>query len=119
MIFTQHIDNRRSGANLKETILKPSNVNTAVFGKLFEAPVVGATYAQSLVVPNVRIREANLNVLYAATMHNQVSAFDADRARPPFWQRRLGQSIMLPDSQIGPDGYRDIEWEVGILSTPV
>lgn len=119
MIFTQHNDNRRSGANLGEIALKPFNVNVAGFGKLFELPVVGSTYAQPLFVPGAIVRERPHNVLYVATMHNEVFAFDADVSGPPLWQRRLGPSIMLPDSQIGPGGYRDIEWEVGILSTPV
>jgi len=119
MIVTQHNDNRRSGANLAETNLKPSNVNVARFGKLFELPVIGSVYAQPLFVPNLLIRDRRRNVLFVATMHNQVTAFDADVPQAPLWQRRLAQSIQLPDPQIGNAGYRDIEWEVGILSTPV
>jgi hypothetical protein len=119
MIITQHNDNRRSGANLGETALKPSNVGGEAFGKLFELPVIGAVYAQPLFVPNLLIRERRHNVLCVATMHNQVTAFDADAPQAPLWQRRLAPSIQLPDPQIGDAGYRDIEWEVGILSTPV
>lgn len=119
MIVTQHNDNRRSGANLGETTLKPANINGRTFGKLFELPVVGSAYAQPLFVPGLRIRERIRNVLFVATMHNQVTAFDADTPQAPLWQRQLATSIELPDSQIGPGGYRDIEWEVGILSTPV
>jgi hypothetical protein len=119
VIVTQHNDNRRSGANLAETTLKPSNVNGALFGKLFELPVVGSVYAQPLVVPGLIIREQRRSVLYVATMHNQVTAFDADTLQAPLWQRVLAPSIQLPDSQIGPGGYRDMDWEVGILSTPV
>jgi hypothetical protein len=119
VIVTQHNDNRRSGANLAETNLKPSNVNVASFGKLFELPVIGSVFAQPLFVPNLFIREQRRNVLYVATMHNQVTAFDADVPQALLWQRRLAQSIQLPDPQIGDAGYRDIEWEVGILSTPV
>jgi hypothetical protein len=118
VIVTQHNDNRRSGANLAETILKPSNINVTRFGKLFELPVIGSAYAQPLFVPSLRIRGQQHNVLYVATMHNQVTAFDADVPQAPLWQRRLAQSIELPDPQIGDGGYRDIEWEVGILSTP-
>jgi hypothetical protein len=119
VIVTQHNDNRRSGANLGETRLKPGNVTGAVFGKLFVVPVVGSVYAQPLFVPSLRIGERQHNVLYVTTMHNQVTAFDADALQAPLWQRRLAQSIQLPDPQIGPGGYRDIEWEVGIISTPV
>jgi hypothetical protein len=119
MIVTQHNDNRRSGANLSETVLKPSNITVARFGKLFELPVIGAVYAQPLLVPNLLFRDQRHNVLYVATMHNQVTAFEAGVSQAPLWQRRLAQSIQLPDPQIGDGGYRDIEWEVGILSTPV
>jgi hypothetical protein len=119
MIITQHNDNRRSGATLGESLLKPSNVNAARFGKLFELPVVGSVYAQPLWVPNLLINRRRHNVLIAATMHNQVSAFDADAPQAPLWQRTLVPSIKLPDSQIANPNYRDIEWEVGIVSTPV
>jgi hypothetical protein len=119
MIITQHNDNRRSGANLAETRLKPGNVNVANFGKLFELPVIGSVYAQPLYAPNLLIRGQRHNVLFVATMHNQVTAFDADVPQAPLWQVHLASSIQLPDPQIGDAGYRDIEWEVGILSTPV
>jgi outer membrane protein assembly factor BamB len=118
VIFTQHNDNRRSGANLNEALLKPSNVNVSAFGKLFELPVVGSTYAQPLFVPNVTVRGRQHNVLYVATMHNEVYAFDAENGAR-LWQRQLGKSVMLPNGEIGPGGYKDMEWEVGILSTPV
>jgi hypothetical protein len=119
MIVTQHNDNRRSGANLAENILTPGNVKQASFGKRFELPVVGAVYAQPLVVPGLLIREARHDVLYVATMHNMVHAFDPHTPQALLWQRHLASSIQLPDPQIGPPNYRDIEWEVGILSTPV
>lgn len=119
MIFTQHNDNRRSGANLGETVLKPNNVNVGSFGKLFELQVVGSAYAQPLYVSNVTVSGRQHNVLFVATMHNDIAAFDADTGGAPLWQRRLARSIMLPDTEIGPNGYRDMEWEVGVLSTPV
>jgi hypothetical protein len=120
MIITQHVDNRRSGANLSETILRPDNVDTNQFGRIFELPVMGAIYAQPLAAPAIRIDGRVRNVLFVATMHNMVYAFDAEQPGAPLWgPRRLGLSIPLPDGQIGPNGYRDIEWEVGILSTPV
>jgi hypothetical protein len=119
MIVTQHNDNRRSGANLNEVLLAPKNVNGELFRKLFEVSVIGSVYAQPLFVPNVLLREKPRNLLFVATMHNQVSAFDADAPGAPLWQRILAPSIQLPDPKIGPSGYQDIEWEVGIISTPV
>lgn len=120
MIITQHVDNRRSGANIGETGLRPNNVNANRFGRVFELPVMGAIYAQPLVAPGIRVGGRLRNVLFVATMHNMIYAFDAEAPGAPLWgPRRLGQSIPLPDPQIGPSGYKDIEWEVGILSTPV
>ncbi|GAA3076812.1 hypothetical protein GCM10020000_72870 [Streptomyces olivoverticillatus] len=60
-------------------------------------------------------------MVYVATMHNSVYAFDADdpAAAAPLWHVSLGPSAPLPDPEIGPTGYRDIAVEVGVISTPV
>src|SRR5262249_44282217 len=87
--------------------------------------VKGQVYAQPLLV---QLPLGNrVNILYVATMHNLVFAFNAD---PPFdliWETPtpLKPSIRLPDPEIGNQpsflkpGYRNILEEVGILSTPV
>jgi hypothetical protein len=54
-VFTYHNDLARDGANMKEYALRPSNVNTTTFGKLFSCPVRGAIYTQPLWVPGVTI----------------------------------------------------------------
>src|SRR5205085_741976 len=78
-VLTQHNDNARTGANLAESILTPDAVAApGRFGKLFELPVEGHVYAQPLYVPNVAFPERQRNVIYVATMHNLVYAFDAD-----------------------------------------
>jgi hypothetical protein len=53
--LTHRYDNMRSGVNLKETILKKSNVNTKSFGKLTFRNVDGNIYAQPLVVTQAAI----------------------------------------------------------------
>ncbi|HET9920326.1 MAG TPA: hypothetical protein VFQ30_10830 [Ktedonobacteraceae bacterium] len=123
-VLTHHNDNARTGANLNEAILNTSNVNSQQFGKLFEYPVDGHVYAQPLYVSGVTMANGNThNVLYVATMHNTVYAFDADNPntrKTPLWSKSLGPSISLPDPDIGPNAsYHDIAMEVGILSTPV
>src|SRR5271154_6788646 len=54
-MLTAHDDIARTGQNLNETILTPSNVNPSQFGKLFSQTVNGAIYAQPLYVSQVAI----------------------------------------------------------------
>jgi hypothetical protein len=77
-VFTYHNDNSRTGGNLKEFALTPSNVNTATFGKLFSCTVDAAIYAQPLWVPNLMIGGASHNVVFVATERDTVYAFDGD-----------------------------------------
>jgi hypothetical protein len=118
-VLTQHNDNNRTGANLNETVLNTSNVNANQFGKLFSRSVDGQIYAQPLCVPNVSIpNQGTHNVVYVATMHNGVYAFDADdpEASAPLWRVNLGPSVPWQDTATL---YPDINSEVGITSTPV
>lgn len=117
-VLTQHNDNNRSGDNLNESILTTSNVNVAGFGLLFKRPVDGQIYAQPLYVPDVSIAGGTHNVVYVATMHNTVYAFDADdpAQTTPLWSTNLGPSSPAVDFGTG---FHDIAVEVGILSTPV
>ncbi|MCC6390835.1 MAG: S-layer homology domain-containing protein [Bryobacterales bacterium] len=117
-VTTQHNDAARTGANPNETVLTTANVNSGSFGKLFSRAVDGQIYAQPLYVPGVTIPgKGTRNVIYVCTMHNSVYAFDADTAASaaPLWQVNFGAT--LPVSVINVT--RDIQPEVGILSTPV
>lgn len=105
-------DYERTGANLQEWILRPSNVNPTTFGKLFSRNVDASIYALPLIIPNIDIAGERRNVLFIATMANTIYAFDADdpARSQPFWSRTLG-SPAPGDSWIGPVTH-------GILSTP-
>ncbi len=121
-VLTQHNDVSRTGAVLSETILNTANVMVSQFGKLFTRTVDGQIYAQPLYVPAVTIPGKGIhNVVYVATMHNSIYAFDADDpgASSPLWQKNLGPSAPLPSHDIGTNPYYDISVEVGTLSTPV
>ncbi|MEV4442037.1 hypothetical protein AB0K09_24115 [Streptomyces sp. NPDC049577] len=121
-VTTQHNDNRRTGAQLCEVLLRPDTVGPGTFGRLFSRAVDGHLYAQPLYLPRVAVPGAGIrDLVCVATMHNSVYAFDAHDpdAGDPLWHVSLGPSVPLPDPNIGPRHYRDIAVEVGVVSTPV
>ncbi|MGB8783029.1 MAG: Ig-like domain-containing protein [Terriglobales bacterium] len=77
-IPTSRSDNQRTGSNVNETILTPSNVNKNQFGFLFNYAIDYQALAQPLYMPNVTINGQSHNVVYVATMADSVYAFDAD-----------------------------------------
>ena len=119
-VLTQHNDNARTGDNLHETLLNTKSVNSKTFGKLGTLPVDGYLYAQPLYVQNVRVPNKGLhNVVYLATAHNSVYAFDADdlSAKTPLWKVNLGPSV--PATEVYTTRWTDMRIEIGITSTPV
>jgi hypothetical protein len=116
-ILTANGDNYRTSANLQETQLTPANVMTGHFGKLGSFSVDGQVYAQPLYVSSLAFSGGSThNVLFIATMHNTVYAFDADRVSgsAPLWSVNLGPSF--PPS-LWNSSYTDISPECGILGT--
>ena len=105
-------DYARTGANLQERILNPSNVDANHFGMLFSRRVDDSIYALPLIVPDLDISGQRHNVLFIASMGNTVYAFDADdpAQSAPLWSRNLGTPAP-GDSWIGPVHH-------GILGTP-
>ena len=119
-MLTQHNDNARTGANLHETVLNTANVNVKTFGKLWTRAVDGYLYAQPLYVQNLRFPgRGPHNVVFVATAHNSVYAFDADdpKAADPLWKTNLGPSI--PADEVYKTRWTDMRVEIGITSTPV
>src|SRR5579872_7148115 len=87
-VFTYHNDNARTGQNLEESVLTPAKVNSTGFGRLNFLPVDGKVDAQPLYVSNISVNGVLHNVLYVATEHDSVYAFDADTGAT-IWQGSL------------------------------
>src|SRR5437660_814375 len=88
-VLTYHNDNAKTGQQLREELLTPANVNAAHFGKLWVLNVDGKVDAQPLYAAGVAISGQGLrNVLFVATEHDSVYAFDADSTNV-FWRVSL------------------------------
>ncbi len=124
-VLTYHNDNARTGQNLTETTLTHQNVNSSQFGKLFSQSVDGQVYAQPLYMASVNIAGKGLhNVVFIATEHDGVYAFDADTNAGananPLWQRSfISPPNVVPMSQADAYNCGQITPELGITSTPV
>ena len=114
-VTTFHYNVARDGLNPLETILTQSNVNSTQFGKIGFDTVDGKVDAQPLYLANVIVGGQSHNILYVATEHASVYAFDADTGTQLWKTSVLGSTETTSDdhncSQITP--------EIGITSTPV
>jgi Legume lectin domain/Bacterial lectin/Chitobiase/beta-hexosaminidase C-terminal domain len=133
-VVTQHNDIARTGQNRNEITLTPANVNTSGFGKLFSYSIDGQAYAQPLYVPGVTMGAGTVqagtkhNVVFVATEHDSVYAFDADNNggsnASPLWKITLLDSAhgapsgatSVPNGDVSTS---DINPEIGITGTPV
>ncbi len=100
-----------------ETVLTPANVNSTTFGLKFTNAVDGQVYAQPLYLSDLNINGANHNVVFVATEHDSVYAFDADAAGPALWHTTFltgGATTASPSSV-----HSTIGTEIGITGTPV
>jgi hypothetical protein len=123
-MLTWHNDLARTGQNLHETVLTPTNVNAKTFGKVFSFPVDGQIFGQPLYVHNVAIAgKGTYNVIYVATENDSVYAFDADGVNTmALWH----DSFINPGKGITPIPCKDTGAKVcpfhsiiGITGTPV
>jgi hypothetical protein len=121
--------NSRQGGNTQEYALTTSGVtavNSANFGKLFSCTADAAIYAQPLWVAGLSVSGVTHNVVFVATQHDTVYAFDAD-ANPctQLWKASLidvahGAASSTETWVTVTDlNCTDISPEIGIVGTPV
>jgi hypothetical protein len=114
-VLTYHNNIARTGFDNKETTLTLTNVNSAMFGKLFTVPADGLVDAEPLYVSAVSIGGVTHNLLIVATEHDTVYAYDADTGAKIWQITTLKSGETTSDkrscSQVSP--------EIGITSTPV
>jgi hypothetical protein len=115
-VLTYHNDNARTGQNLKEEILTPGNVSPNLFGKLWVYPANGKVDAQPLYAAGVSIPgQGQRNVVFIATEHNTVYAYDADSTNLFWYVSLLGAGETQSDTR----GCDQVAPEIGITATPV
>jgi uncharacterized protein (TIGR03437 family) len=90
-VLTYQYDNTRAGANINEVTLNKTNVSATGFGRIFTHRVDGQIYGQPLYVANITVPgQGTHDMVYVATEHDSVYAFDADSASggnaAPLWQ---------------------------------
>ena len=121
-VVTSQVDNSRTNANVHEKRLRPSNVNATSFGKLFSRTVDGDIFAQPLFVPALNLPGiGKRNVVFVATEHDMVYAFDtAGKSDTPIWRASFADAakgvIPVPAQDVH---CPFIQPEVGVTSTPV
>jgi hypothetical protein len=118
-VTTYHYDNARRGQNLNEMTLALANVTSANFGKLGFFPVDGKVDAQPLLLSGVVIAGAGThNVLYVATEHGSVYAYDADNTAAPsiYWTTSV---LGVGESPSDNRGCGQVTPEIAVTATPV
>ncbi|HEY1314437.1 MAG TPA: PQQ-binding-like beta-propeller repeat protein, partial [Steroidobacteraceae bacterium] len=114
-VLTYKNDLSRTGLNPTESLLTPANVSSATFGLLRNLAVDGKVDAQPLYVSQLSISGSNHNVVFAATEHDSVYAFDADTGSLLWRVTLLASGETLSDTH----GCSQVTPELGITATPV
>jgi hypothetical protein len=119
-VLTYHNDNGRTGDNLAETILTPTNVNVTSFGRLGQVAVDGQVYAQPLIKTDVLLPDGTTHdLVFVATEHDSVYAFDANTLALVWQDSFINPAhgvTAVPSTAV--NGYAvNSQW--GITSTPV
>ena len=120
-VTTYKEDTARTGNHSTETILNTNNVKQSTFGKRVTYPVDGQIYAQPLFLPNITIQGTKHNVVYVATEHDSIYAFDADatKASAPLWHTSFINAPRVVSPSNTDLSCQDMIPEDGLSGTPV
>ena len=114
-VLTYHYNVFRQGADVQETVLTPSNVNSTNFGKINFFNTDGKVDAQPLFVNKVSISGSLNDTLYVVTENDSVYAYGANSGRQ-FWHVSVLGSGETPSDD---HGCGQISPQIGITDTPV
>ncbi len=114
-VVTYKYDVMRTGQNLTESALTPANVTSTTFGKLRNLMVDGLVDAQPLYLSNLTVGGATHHVVFVATEHDSVYAFDADTGAGLWQVSLIGTGETTSDDR----GCSQVTPEIGVTSTPV
>ena len=114
-VLTYHNNNSRTGLYNKETTLAITNVNMAMFGKLFTLPADGLVDAEPLYISSVSIGGVTHNLVIVASEHDTVYAYDADTGANVWHVTMLKSGETTSDNR----GCSQVTPEIGVTSTPV
>ena len=123
-VTTWHNDLARTGQNRSETALTPASLRSGAFTKRCAYVVDGQIYAQPLYLPRVGRGVRARSVVFVATEHDSVYAFDADcRGAVPLWKASfLGAGITTMPCTSRSQAQCDptiMSPEHGVTATPV
>src|ERR1700677_1987040 len=115
------------GVNPNETTLTPGNIASAGnFGLLFTQVTDGQSYGEPLVIAGVSVGGVTHNVMYVATQHDSLYAYDADSNTGTNSTYLWHDSFLTPGVTqplapgVDPNvGSTDVTVELGITTTPV
>jgi hypothetical protein len=122
-VLSYHNDWASTGANLNETVLAPSNVSAASFGKTASTPVDGQVYAQPLYLENVNIStgagQGVHNVVFVATEHDSVYAIDSTTGGMLWHTSFINPGAGVTSVPAVDSGSTSLTPELGVTATPV
>jgi hypothetical protein len=113
-VTTYKNDLARTGLNSTETILTTANVKSTTFGLLRKLSVTGKVDAQPLYLSQLLISGVAHNVVFVATEHDVVYAFDSDSGAT-LWSVSVANGEAPSDDR----GCNQVTPEIGVTATPV